>query len=131
MESFFACSDGSSIGSLGKTKRPSPYGAGIAAGKSPMMWGDVDDDDDDLAGKSGGDHGQLQMAPPPMMDGGIDDMDSIADVYEPKPIMSGDSTGSKGGGGYDAPVSKLERPSARRPQQLGGEGSPSIMGVNV
>ncbi|XP_040376994.1 myb family transcription factor IPN2 isoform X2 [Oryza brachyantha] len=131
MESFFACSDGGSIGSLGKTRRASPYGA---TGKSPMMWGgggdDVDDDDDDPAGKSG----QLQMAPPPMMDGGIDVMDSIAaDVYEPKPIMSGDSTGSKGGCGYDAPpVSKLERPSPRRPQQLGGGGgSPSVMGAQT
>ncbi|KAL5207621.1 hypothetical protein ABZP36_032056 [Zizania latifolia] len=126
MESFFACSD-SSIGSLGK-KRTLSMGS---LGKSPMMWGtdvidddDDDDDDDERDGKS--DH-QLQMAPPPMMDGGgIDVMDNIADVYEPKPIMSGDSTGSKGG--YDAPpVSKLERPSLRRPQ-LGG-GSPSVMGA--
>jgi hypothetical protein len=82
MENFFACSD-SSIGSLGK-KRSNPY----AAGKSPMMW----DDDDDQQGKS--DH--LQMAPP-MIDGGIDVMDSIADVYgDVKPMMFGESTGSKG-----------------------------------
>lgn len=102
MESFFACSD-SSIGSLGK-KRPNPY----AAGKGPMMWGD-----DEEQGKS--DH--LQMAPP-MIDGGIDVMDSIADVYgDVKPMMSGDSTGSKG---YDG---KLERPSPRR--RLG---SPSVIG---
>jgi hypothetical protein len=100
-QSFFACSD-SSIGSLGK-KRPNPY----AAGKSPMMWGD------DEQGKS--DH--LQMAPP-MIDGGIDVMDSIADVYgDVKPMMSGDSTGSKG---FD---SKLERPSPRRRM-----GSPSVIG---
>uniref|UniRef100_A0A0E0JW67 HTH myb-type domain-containing protein n=1 Tax=Oryza punctata TaxID=4537 RepID=A0A0E0JW67_ORYPU len=128
MESFFACSvDGSSLGKTA-AKRHSHYGGG--AGKSPMMWGgddvDVDDDDDDPVGKCG--H-QLQMAPPPMMDGGgIDVMDSIAaDVYEPKPIMSGDSTGSKGGG-YDAAASKLERQSPRRPQQLG---SPSVMGAQT
>ncbi|KAL6629094.1 hypothetical protein ACP70R_028859 [Stipagrostis hirtigluma subsp. patula] len=111
MESFFACSD-SSIGSLGK-KRPNPY---IAAGKSPMLWGD------DEQVKS--DH--LQMAPP-MMDGGIDVMDSIADVYgDAKPMMSGDSTGSKG---FDG---KLERPSPRRPH-MGGErmGSPSVIGAQT
>ncbi|KAG8044166.1 hypothetical protein GUJ93_ZPchr0040g33529 [Zizania palustris] len=121
MESFFACSD-SSIGSLGK-KRQLSMGS---LGKSPMMWGaDVldDDEEDDRDGKS--DHQQLQlMAPPSMMDGGgIDVID-----YEPKPIMSGDSTGSKGG--YDAPpTSKLERPSPRRPH-LGG-GSPSVMGAST
>ncbi|GJN19120.1 hypothetical protein PR202_gb06358 [Eleusine coracana subsp. coracana] len=98
MESFFACSD-SSIGSLGK-KRINPY----SAGKSPMMWGH------DEQGKIS-DH--LQMAPP-MIDGGIDVMDSIADVYgDVKPMMSGDSTGSKG----------LERPSPRRRM-----GSPSVIG---
>ncbi|TVU32787.1 hypothetical protein EJB05_24543 [Eragrostis curvula] len=100
MESFFACSDGS-IGSLGK-KRPNPY---AASGKSPMMWGD------DEQGKLS-DH--LQMAPP-MIDAGIDVMDSIADVYgDAKPMMSGDSAGSKG---FDG---KLERPSPRRPH-MGGE----------
>lgn len=124
MESFFACGDGG--GSLGKTAAKTRHYGG--AGKSPMMWGvDDDDDDDDPAGKcGGGGHHQLQMAPPPMMDGGIDVMDSLAaDVYETKPIMSGDSTGSKGGG-YDvaAAASKLERPSPRRPPQLG---SPSVM----
>ncbi|XP_052141909.1 myb family transcription factor IPN2 isoform X2 [Oryza glaberrima] len=123
MESFFACGDGG--GSLGKTAAKTRHYGG--AGKSPMMWGVDDDDDDDPAGKcGGGGHHQLQMAPPPMMDGGIDVMDSLAaDVYETKPIMSGDSTGSKGGG-YDvaAAASKLERPSPRRPPQLG---SPSVM----
>ncbi|KAL5212944.1 hypothetical protein ABZP36_023791 [Zizania latifolia] len=125
MESFFACSD-SSIGSLGKKRPISPYG-GDAAGKSPMMWGSdvVDDDEDDPADRKSDHH--LHMAPPPMTDGGgIDVMDSIVDVYEPKLIMSGDSAGCKGG--YDAPpFSKLQRPSPRRPQ-LGG-GSPSVMGA--
>ncbi|XP_062218321.1 myb family transcription factor IPN2-like [Phragmites australis] len=108
-QSFFACGD-SSIGSLGR-RRPSPY----AAGKSPMMWGD------DEQGNCKSD--QLQMATP-MMDGGIDVMDSIADVYgDEKPMMSGDSTGSKG---FDG---KLERPSPRRPH-MGGErmDSPSVIG---
>jgi len=108
MEAFFANCD---IGSLGK-KRPNPY----AAGKSPMMWGD-----DDEQGKG---IDQLQMAPP-MMDASIDVMDSIADVYgEAKPMLSGDSTGSKGC--FDG---KLERPSPRRPH-MGNErmGSPSVIG---
>jgi hypothetical protein len=103
MEAFFAAN--CDMGSLGK-KRPSAY---AAAGKSPMMWGD------DEQGKGGVD--QLQMAPPPMMDaGGIDIMDSIADVYgDVKPMMSGDSTGSKG-----CFEGKLERPSPRRPH-MGNE----------
>ncbi|XP_062223950.1 myb family transcription factor IPN2-like [Phragmites australis] len=111
MESFFACSE-SSIGSLGK-KWPSPY---VTSGKSPMMWSD------DEQGKSE----QLQMAPP-LMDGGVDAMDSIGDVYgDAKPMMSGDSTGSKG---FDC---KLESPSPRRPH-MGGErmGSPSVIGAQM
>ncbi|KAG8069933.1 hypothetical protein GUJ93_ZPchr0006g41786 [Zizania palustris] len=96
MESLFAYSD-NSIRSLGKKRPISPYG-GDAAGKSPMMWGSEvvdDDDDDDPARKS--DH-HLHMAPPPMMDGGgIDVMDSVTDVYEPKRIMSGDSAVCNGG----------------------------------
>ncbi|CAL5023722.1 unnamed protein product [Urochloa decumbens] len=108
MEAFFANCD--ITGSLGKMKqRPSPYAAG---GKSPMMmWGD------DEQGKGGIDH--LQMAPP-MMDagGGIDVMDSIADMYgDAKPMISGDSTGSKGGC-FDG---KLERPSPRRPHHMGND----------
>jgi hypothetical protein len=108
MEAFFANCD---IGSLGKKRPNNPY----AAGKSPMMWGD------DEQGKG---IDQLQMAPP-MMDAGIDVMDSIADVYgDVKPMMSGDSTGSKGC--FDG---KLERPSPRRPH-MGNErmGSPSVIG---
>uniref|UniRef100_A0A0A9F0J4 MYB-CC type transcription factor LHEQLE-containing domain-containing protein n=1 Tax=Arundo donax TaxID=35708 RepID=A0A0A9F0J4_ARUDO len=103
MEQSFFDSSIIAAGSLGKTKRP-----GGAYGKSPMMWGD------DEQGKS--DHHHLQMAPPPMMDaGGIDVMDSITDVYgDAKPMMSGDSAGSKG---FDG---KLERPSPRRPH-MGGE----------
>ncbi|TKW37747.1 hypothetical protein SEVIR_1G068300v4 [Setaria viridis] len=109
MEAFFANCD---MGSLGK-KRLSPY----AAGKSPMMWGD------DEQGKGGID--QLQMAPPMMDAGGIDVMDSIADVYgDVKPMMSSDSTGSKG-----CFEGKLERPSPRRPH-MGNQrmGSPSVIG---
>uniref|UniRef100_A0A0D9VCS6 HTH myb-type domain-containing protein n=1 Tax=Leersia perrieri TaxID=77586 RepID=A0A0D9VCS6_9ORYZ len=124
MESFFACG-----GDIGKTAATAKRFS--AAGKSPMMWGGEEgddgdgDDDDDFVGK---------LAPPPMMDGGgggggIDVMDSIiGDVFEPKPMMSGDSTGSKGGGGYDAAAAaaagnlKLERPSPRRPaQQMGAQ----------
>jgi hypothetical protein len=106
IEAFFASCD---IGSLAKKRPISPY----ADGKSPMMWGDDED------GKGIVD--QLQMAPPMMDAAGIDVMDSIADVYgDAKPMMSGDSTGSKGG--FDV---KLERPSPRRPH-MGG--SPSVIG---
>uniref|UniRef100_A0ACD5YN83 Uncharacterized protein n=1 Tax=Avena sativa TaxID=4498 RepID=A0ACD5YN83_AVESA len=108
MDSFFACSDGGgSLGSLGK-KRSGQY----AGGKSPMMWGDEDDEDEK------GDQ-LLQMAPPMM-----DDMDSITGVYDTKSMMtmSGDSVGSRG---FDG---KLERPSPRRPH-MGGQrmGSPSVI----
>ncbi|CAM0147329.1 unnamed protein product [Urochloa decumbens] len=109
MEAFFANCD--IAGSLGKMKqRPSPY---AAAGKGPMMmWGD------DEQGKCGGGIDHLQMAPPMMDAGGIDVMDSIADVYgDAKPMISGDSTGSKGGC-FDG---KLERPSPRRPHHMGNE----------
>lgn len=110
MESFFACSDGGGIGSLGK-KRSSQY----AGGKSPMMWGDDDDGDEDDKGDQ-----LLQMAPPMM-----DDIDSM---YEAKPMMtmSGDSAGSRG---FDGGMgSKLERPSPRRPH-MGAQrmGSPSVI----
>ena len=109
MEAFFANCE---IGSLGK-KRLNPY----AAGKSPMMmWGD------DEQGRG---IDQLQMAPLMMDAAGIDVMDSIADVYgEAKPMLSGDSPGSKGC--FDG---KLERPSPRRPH-MGNErmGSPSVIG---
>lgn len=112
MESFFACSDvGGGLGSLGK-KRSGQY----AGGKSPMMWGDDDDEDEK------GDQ-LLQMAPPMM-----DDMDSIAGVYDAKSMMtmSGDSAGSRGFDGGAG--SKLERPSPRRPH-MGGQrmGSPSMI----
>ncbi|CAM0946570.1 unnamed protein product [Alopecurus aequalis] len=109
MESFFTCSDGGvGLGSLGK-KRLGQY----AGGKSPMMWGDDDDEDEK------GDQ-LLQMAPPMM-----DDMDSIAGVYDTKSMMtmSGDSAGSRG---FDGGVgSKLERPSPH----MGGQrmGSPSVI----
>ncbi|CAL4971107.1 unnamed protein product [Urochloa decumbens] len=109
MEAFFANCD--IAGSLGKMKqRSSPY---AAAGKGPMMmWGD------DEQGKCGGGIDHLQMAPPMMDAGGIDVMDSIADVYgDAKPMISGDSTGSKGGC-FDG---KLERPSPRRPHHMGNE----------
>ncbi|KAM0854360.1 hypothetical protein ACQ4PT_050476 [Festuca glaucescens] len=109
MESFFSCSDGGGgLGSLGK-KRSGQY----ASGKSPMMWGDDDDEDEK------GDQ-LLQMAPPMM-----DDMDSIAGVYDAKSMMtmSGDSAGSRG---YDGSAgSKLERPSPRR-LHMGGQ-SPSVI----
>ncbi|XP_031275167.1 myb family transcription factor APL isoform X3 [Pistacia vera] len=97
---------------LGK-KRPSPY---CGSGKSPLIWPDdlrlqdlgtaptcLGPQDDPF--KAGD---QIQIAPPST------DLDSISDMYETKPVLSGDtiSTDQKK---FEAPATaKLERPSPRR-----------------
>ena len=96
---------------LGK-KRPNPYSSN---GKSPMIW--VDDLRRQELGSAAACMGaqeepsksdQLHIAPS-VIDSGID-MDSMGDVYEAKPNLSGDSTGEKKFEGS----SKLQRPSPRR-----------------
>ncbi|XP_021299509.1 myb family transcription factor APL isoform X2 [Herrania umbratica] len=96
---------------LGK-KRPSPYSG---SGKSPLIWSDelrlqdlgtaascLGPQDDPFKSE------QIQIAPP-----SIDrstDLDPISDIYEAKPVLSGDGIGDKK---YEASP-KLERPSPRR-----------------
>ncbi|EOY14309.1 Homeodomain-like superfamily protein isoform 1 [Theobroma cacao] len=96
---------------LGK-KRASPYSG---SGKSPLIWSDelrlqdlgtaascLGPQDDPFKSE------QIQIAPP-----SIDrstDLDPISDIYEAKPVLSGDGMGDKK---YEASP-KLERPSPRR-----------------
>lgn len=110
---------------IGK-KRPNPnYTSG--SGKSPIIWSD-DLRLHELSGNAAscvgsqdndhfkGDHDQIQIA------GG--DMDSVADIYERKPILGGVSIDDKK---FDA-LSKLERPSSRRPSLQPERMSPMIGG---
>ncbi|KAL5811535.1 hypothetical protein ACOSQ4_028103 [Xanthoceras sorbifolium] len=96
---------------LGK-KRPSPYSG---SGKSPLIWSDdlrLQDlgsapclgpqDHDPFKGH---DH-QIQIAPPST------DLDSISDIYETKPVLSG-SDQAIGDKKFESST-KLERPSPRR-----------------
>ncbi|XVF77781.1 hypothetical protein PTKIN_Ptkin14bG0074100 [Pterospermum kingtungense] len=96
---------------LGK-KRPSPYSG---SGKSPLMWSDdlrlqdlgtapscLGPQDDPFKSD------QIQMASP-----SIDrsaELDTMAEIYEAKPVLSGDGIGEKK---FEASP-KLERPSPRR-----------------
>ncbi|KAH9646169.1 Myb family transcription factor APL [Citrus sinensis] len=96
---------------LGK-KRPSPYNGGSGTGKSPLMWSDdlrlqdlatapcIGPQDDPFKGD------QIQIAPP------SNDLDSISDIYETKPVLSGDAVSSEKK--FEASSAKLERPSPRR-----------------
>ncbi|EMS60375.1 hypothetical protein CFC21_105038 [Triticum aestivum] len=82
-----------------------------STGKSPMMWGNGDDEQ----AKSGGSADELlQMAPSCMMEAGGGSGGSM----DPIMSLSGDSLGSKG---FDGPIisSKLEMRSS--PQQVGSE----------
>lgn len=94
-------------------KRPNPYSD---SGKSPLIWPDdlrlqdlgsaascLGPQDDPFKGD------QIHIAPP-----GIDrgpDLDSISDIYESKPVLSGDAVGEKK---LEASANKLERPSPKR-----------------
>lgn len=102
---------------LGK-KRPNPYGG---SGKSPLIWSD-DLRLQDLGSTIPQDD-QIQIAPPST------DLDSISDIYEAKPVLSGSDHGIG-----DKGSNKLERPSPRRsplsstermnPIMSGGRNSP-------
>ncbi|KAJ9673124.1 hypothetical protein PVL29_026414 [Vitis rotundifolia] len=98
---------------LGK-KRPSPYSG---SGKNPLIWSDdlrmqelgtgascLGSQDDPFKSD------QIQIAPPSMDRGA--DMDPISDIYETKPILSGDPMGEKKFDGSGS--TKLGRPSPRR-----------------
>ncbi|CAK9165635.1 unnamed protein product [Ilex paraguariensis] len=97
---------------LGK-KRPSPYGG---SGKSPVIWSDdlrlhelgtappcLGPQDDPFKG----DH-EIQIAALSIDRG--NDIDCVSDMYETKPILTGDAMGEKR---FDNSA-KLERPSPRR-----------------
>lgn len=101
--------------SIMSKKRPNPYHSN---GKGPLIWADdlrlqelgstaacIVSQEEPPPSKSE----QLQMASS-VIDTGID-ADSIANVYEAKPILSMDSSGEKK---YDGGTSKLDRPSPRR-----------------
>ncbi|MBA0816417.1 hypothetical protein Gohar_001082 [Gossypium harknessii] len=92
---------------LGK-KRPSPYSG---SGKSPLIWSDdlrlqdlgtapscLGPQDDPFKAD------QIQLAPPST------ELDSISEIYDAKPVLSGDGIGEKK---FEASP-KLERPSPRR-----------------
>ncbi|TYI47127.1 hypothetical protein E1A91_D13G151600v1 [Gossypium mustelinum] len=92
---------------LGK-KRPSPYSG---SGKSPLIWSDdlrlqdlgtapscLGPQDDPFKTD------QIQLAPPST------ELDSISEIYDAKPVLSGDGIGEKK---FEASP-KLERPSPRR-----------------
>lgn len=88
-------------------KRPNPYTNVNNSGKSPLIWAD------DLRLQELGsaaaldDHHQIQIGPLSLDRGS--DIDSVSDIYDTKPILSGDhSIGDKK---YDT---KVERGSPRR-----------------
>lgn len=112
---------------LGK-KRPSPYSG---SGKSPLIWSDdlrlqdlgtaascLGPPDDPFKGD------QIQMALPSAERG--TEIDSLSDIYETKPVISGEMGEKKfeAAGG-----AKLERPSPRR-APLTDRMSPMIQGRN-
>ncbi|KAI3456647.1 hypothetical protein Pfo_013310 [Paulownia fortunei] len=90
-------------------KRPNPYSNN--SGKSPLIWADdlrLQELGTAAAASCLDDH-QIQIAPLSIDRGS--DIDSVSDIYETKPILSGDhSIGDKK---FDAST-KLERPSPRR-----------------
>ncbi|KAL7186949.1 hypothetical protein ACSBR2_028623 [Camellia fascicularis] len=104
--------DHNMCGGLGKKRPINPYGSGNSSGKSPLMWSD--------------DHLHLQELGTTTttttssclgsqqddqihIDRGTD-MESMSEMYETKPILSGNAMGEKK---FDASA-KLERPSPRR-----------------
>ncbi|CAA2992718.1 myb family transcription factor APL isoform X2 [Olea europaea subsp. europaea] len=100
---------------MGNKKRPIPYNN--SNGKSPLIWSDdlrlqelgtaassLGSQDDPFKG----DH-QIQI-PPLSTDHRGNDIDSVSEIYETKPMLSGEVMGEKK---FDA-AAKLERPSPRR-----------------
>lgn len=95
LDAFYPSND-SSLCAIGKNKRPNPNSySSPNNGKNPMIWGDEQDEDK---------CDQLQIAPSGMDGSSGLDLDSMADVYEPKPMLSSDSIGEN----------KLDRTSPRR-----------------
>ncbi|XP_044468237.1 myb family transcription factor IPN2-like [Mangifera indica] len=115
LDGFMANDDGLCLGK----KRPSPY---CGSGKSPLIWSDdqrlqdlgpaptfLGPQDDPF--KVGD---QIQIAPPST------DLNSISNMYETKPVLSGDTI-SIDQKKFEAPtIAKLERPSSRTQFRLKG-----------
>ncbi|KAG8386552.1 hypothetical protein BUALT_Bualt03G0160200 [Buddleja alternifolia] len=92
-------------------KRPNPYTNN--SGKSPLIWADdlrLQELGTAATASSCLDDHQIQIGPLSIDRGS--DIDSVSDIYETKPMLSGDhSVGDNKK--FDAPA-KLERPSPRR-----------------
>ncbi|XP_050368385.1 myb family transcription factor IPN2 isoform X1 [Argentina anserina] len=97
------------INCMGSKKRPSPYNSGNSSGKSPLIWSDdLRLQDLGTAASCLGsqeDH-HIQIAPP-SIERGTDQIESISDIYEAKPMIQADDKKFEAG-------NKLERPSPRR-----------------
>ncbi|PKU59696.1 Myb family transcription factor APL [Dendrobium catenatum] len=110
---------------LGK-KRPNPYS--YSNGKSPLIWSDelklqeFGSHEENL--KNNIDHEHLQIAPS-IINGGME-MESMADVYEAKPVLSVDSNGEKyeGSSKVGRPSSAPRRATVSTPERM----SPMIRG---
>ncbi|CAA3021070.1 myb family transcription factor APL isoform X1 [Olea europaea subsp. europaea] len=90
---------------MGNKKRPNPYNN--SNGKSPLIWSDVKRIQElgTAAASSLGSEDE-----PLSSDHRGNDLDSVSDIYETKPILSGEATGEKK---FDT-AAKMERPSPRR-----------------
>lgn len=86
---------------MGKKRPISPYSG---SGKSPLIWSD------DLRLQELGSAASCLGSQDDQIERGTHDFDSVADIYETKPILPGDAIGDKK---FEA-SSKLERPSPRR-----------------
>ncbi|KAL6603120.1 hypothetical protein ACP70R_043481 [Stipagrostis hirtigluma subsp. patula] len=108
--SFLTLGESCIAGSVDK-KGPSNHCS--SNGKSSMMWAGEEQV------KSATD--QLQMGLSTTMEGGIDVMDPITDIYDDgaKPIMSGDSMGGKG---FEGSSSKLKMRSSQQQAPVISEG---------
>ncbi|KAM6599161.1 hypothetical protein CsatA_018770 [Cannabis sativa] len=112
---------------LGKKRTTtSPYSG---SGKSPLIWSDDLRLQDLGTAASCLGEDQIQMALNSSTERGGSEIDSLSDIYETKPVISGDHMGpeKKFEGGTNS--NKLERPSPRR-APLSDRMSPMIQGRN-
>uniref|UniRef100_A0A803NRV2 MYB-CC type transcription factor LHEQLE-containing domain-containing protein n=1 Tax=Cannabis sativa TaxID=3483 RepID=A0A803NRV2_CANSA len=116
---------GSYKGSIKRTTT-SPYSG---SGKSPLIWSDDLRLQDLGTAASCLGEDQIQMALNSSTERGGSEIDSLSDIYETKPVISGDHMGpeKKFEGGTNS--NKLERPSPRR-APLSDRMSPMIQGRN-
>ncbi|OVA07011.1 SANT/Myb domain [Macleaya cordata] len=133
LDAFFPSSNINDNICLGMKKRPSSSSYGSSSKQSHLVWSTEDDirlQDHELGsavaclGSQEDCHDQIQIAPSTIDSTGTD-MDSLGDVYETKPIISGhhhhhhhhdSSVGAERKFDSSTSSSKLERPSPRRAQ---------------